>query len=375
MAEQKQQGAGATTADVAPVSVVCHTLGDFQRNPTLLREYADPHGYVRCCDADWLQMVASNPYMREDDLLLILTLTDKTIVGRLGLHPGLAHYLDQNERTYWLDGFFLEPSYLNTGAGGRMLLAAISFSPSLLACGAPSTNLQKVYRATGFVELGPLTRYVYFYNPEVIAKKLLNTGRMPGILSPLARLGSPLLRAYYKVHGRSAQAKLRFTPSSAFQRSLDALFDDVGLNFFPRDHKILNWALQHQEDAFGFEVWRGETLAGYCILKQRVQAEVPAHHLPEMSVGTLLDYWLDAESQMHQDDLVQFCIDFFQKRNVDVLEIQASDPKLWRNCARLGMIALGGNRVFFRPGSRKQPLPLSGWFLTHGTADVLLTGR
>lgn len=363
------------TADVGPVSVVCFTLRDFQHEPGLLHEYSDPHGYVRGCDAAWLQMVASNPHAREDDLLLILTVAEKAVVGRLGLHPGLARYLNQTERTYWLDGFYLEPSYLNTGAGGRMLLAAISFSPSLLACGTPSANLQKVYRATGFVELGPLKRYVYFYNTRVIAKKLLHVGRLPAVLLPLTRLGSWLLRAYYRVCGSSEQATLSFRPVSSYQPSLDVLVDKVQSNLFPRDHRTLNWALQHQTDAFGFEIWRDAAPAGYCVLKQRSQAEVAEHHLPEMRVGSLLDYWLDSGAQTEKGDLIRFCIDFFRKRDVDVLEIQACDPDLWRTCARLGMIPVGGNRIFFRPASRKEPLPLSGWFLTHGTADVLLTGR
>lgn len=357
------------------MSVVCCTLLDLRSDRNLLHRYLDPHGYLRHCDPAWLRMVESNPYARDEDLVLVLVVSGDTVVGRLGLHPGMACYLAQSERTYWMDGFYLQPDYKNTGAGGRMLLTARSFSPSLLACGAPSEDLQKVYRTIGFYELGPLQRYVYFYNADVIAKKLLHTERLPAALSPLATAGSWLLRGFYKSRARSQPPRLRFTPVTTFKPSLDELLGKAGLNFFPRDHRTLNWVLEHQKNVFPFETWLDEKQLGYCLLKRRLQPAVPARHLPEMTVGCLLDYWWGAEAQADKYDLVEFCIDFFKNQAVDVLEVQVCDPELGRTCAELGMAALGGNRIFFRPASQAQPLPASGWFLTHGTADVLLTGR
>jgi hypothetical protein len=90
-----------------------------------------------------------------------------------------------------------------------------------------------------------------------------------------------------------------------------------------------------------------------------------------MTIGCLLDYYVADDSDATQD-MVLFCMKFFQREEVDLLEAQLCNPSLAKFCAGLGMVELGGNRIFYKPKpgdafNRDQP-----WMVTSGTGDVIL---
>ena len=99
-----------------------------------------------------------------------------------------------------------------------------------------------------------------------------------------------------------------------------------------------------------------------------------SHDLPEMNMGTLLDYYVKDVSHEALCDLLMFCIDRFVDQGLDLFEFQVCDEMLCKICRELGFIHVGGNRIFIKPGIGMRPRGEREWFLTLGTADVMLTG-
>lgn len=354
------------------LSIKSFTIKDVAENPGIFSTYKDPHGYLKYHGRTWVKLLQDNPYGKETDLSLILTLDDDVIVGELGLFAGGVVYNNREERTFWLARFFLEGNYKNSGAGGLMLLRAIQFSKCLLACGAPREDTEKLYDRTGFSRLGPLKRFVFFYRAGLIMKKYIKNRFLASFGAAIL---SPLLKGYYRMKIGKININLSYQQVKKFERNFDELIAMQTKAYFPKYTNTLNWILKHKKNLFPFKILQNDKLVGYCILRRslRKEEEKASHNLPEMTVGSLLDYFLIDFSEKMKRDLVLFCIDFFKKKKVDIFECQVCDPDIDRICSNYGMIHLGGNRIFFRPSIHKTFFDHKrSWFITHGTGDVIL---
>ena len=352
------------------LSIKAFTIKEIIENPGIFNSYKDPHGYLKEHDTSWISLSKDNPYGKVNDLCLILTIDENVVVGKLGMCAGGGVVSNEREeRIFWFCNFFLEGEYKNSGAGGLMLLRAIQFSKCLLGSGGPREDAEKLYDRTGFFRLGPLKRFVYFYRTEVIAKKYIKNS----LFSSLGTLAlSPLLKCYYKMKIGQIKINLKYQRIEKFDRDLDKLIATQTKAHFPKYTDTLNWVLKYKRNLYSFKILENDKQVGYCILRRSHRKEATSHNLPEMTVGSLLDYFLIDFSEERKKDLILFCIDFFKKTNVDIFECQVFDPVFDRICSSIGMVHLGGNRIFFRPSrtklfDREQP-----WFITYGTCDVIL---
>ena len=352
-------------------SIKNFTIKDITGNPRIFENYEDPSEYIKHCDAQWIKKLTSNPSAQENDLALILAIDDQTVVGRLGFYSASVFYNSKEERTFWLDGFFLDEKYKNSGAGGLMILKAISFSKSLLASGGPRKDCKDLYLGTGFYELGPLKRFLYFYNSRVIIKKYFGPSKLWSFFSCIL---NPCISLFYKIKIRNKKSLLNYRHVESFDSRIDELVNNAQqLNYFPKNAALLNWVLQNTKNIDAFEIFRNEELIGYCLLKRTHQQEgYSPEYLPEMNVGSLLDYFVTDNSESTLQDLTLFCLEFFKKKNTDVCVIQVHDPIMTSICQDYGLIHKGGNQVCFRPSPKIKFDVEDKWFLTQGTSDVIL---
>ena len=352
-------------------SIKSFTIKDITDNPAVFEAFEDPSEYVKNCNEKWIKRLTSNPCAHETDLALILAVDNQTVVGRLGMYSALVRYNNKDEKTFWLDGFFLDENYKNSGAGGLMILKAISFSKSLLASGGPREDCKALYLGTGFHELGPLKRFIYFYNTRVMLKKYLHAPKLCAFLSHFL---NPFLSMFYKIRTGNKKYDLDYRQVESFDDRIDEVINNTEqLNCFPKNAEFLNWVLQSARDISAFEIFRDEELIGYCLLKYIHQEEEHAsEYLQEMEIGSLLDYFLADSTEDCLRDVVLFCLDFFKKKNVDLCSIQVHDPLMASICKKYAMIHKGGNQVCFRPSPGQKFDPGEDWFFTLGTSDVIL---
>lgn len=351
----------------------------------LATRFADPYGYIARNDASWVRLLKSNPHVQPGDLAILLAVEDRpekpAVVGRLGFYagPGILQTPEGDKpfRTYWMDGFFLAEEHRSSGVGGLLMLQAVAKCRSLFACGGPSEDAQKLYKATGLKEIGPLKRWVYFLKGRPPALKALKNGALASLAAPFAGLA---LRIYYGLKGAGASPKLQYKPVEAFTDAIDQL-PPPARSRFPRDSRSLNWAIKHRRIA-AFEIWNAGKLSGYALLKRSV-LDASQHGLGTLTVGALLDYALAEPTLANKRDLVLFTLDHFrrdrgdgdlpsEKGTVDVVEFQVFDPELDEICKSLGLLHAGGLRVLFRPPPGLAMTPETSWFFTHASSDMLL---
>jgi hypothetical protein len=99
-----------------------------------------------------------NPDASPDDVGLLLAYQDGRCVGTLGLVPGRLRVGDRVETVDWLSAWYVPPECRNTGAGVRLLTAALATGRMLAASDSSDESL-KLYDAMRFKDVGPL-RYV-----------------------------------------------------------------------------------------------------------------------------------------------------------------------------------------------------------------------
>lgn len=344
----------------------------------LSTQFADPHRHIAMCDGAWIKMIRANPAARGDDLAMLLALDDETVVGRLGFHAGAATIAGKQHRIHWMDGYFLDESYRSSGVGGLIMLQASARCKSILACGGPSENAQKLYKAAGLKELGPLRRWVYFTSGIAPARKIFGESVRTRLVAPLA---GGLLRGYYLTRRRGARSRLTYQSVERFTSELDAIHANPPQSYFPRDAATLNWALAHRR-LKGFEIRRDQQIVGYVLLK-RNRIDFTQHGLGHLTAGWMVDYYLADATDTSKQDLALFVIDYFRSTPgdgtsqdeqgiVDVVDLQSLDPAFDRICRSLGLLHKGGLRVLFRPPPGVQLPPPEEWFITAAAGDMLL---
>ena len=356
-------------SDRDEVCIRSYTVGELGRGLSVLEAYDDPNDYLRSF-RNSPRLIVDNPNAQIDDLALILALDGQKVVGRLGLFAGKVLYEGDNLRLYWLSEFALQNAYKTTGVGGMILLKVLALRVPLLACGAPSLELEKVYEKVGFKRLEPLKRFVYFYRSTVVARHYLNN---PFLARTISSMANPALALYYSFRRRGMRQALSFKHVKQFDNTINSLFASERRNHCIKDALMLNWALNHNH-AEAFEIYDGQRLRGYCVIKCMNFDGGGSHHLPKMKMGTLLDYYIEDGSREALCDLLMFCIDRFVDQDLDLFEFQVCDEMLCKVCRDFGFIHVGGNRIFIKPGLGMRPQGEQEWFLTLGTADVILTG-
>lgn len=356
-------------SDTEEVCVRSYTVDELDRGFSVLEAYDDPDDYLKSFRNN-PRLIVDNPNAQKDDLALILALDGQRVVGRLGLFAGRLFYEGENLRVYWLSEFALQNAYRTTGVGGMILLKVLALRVPLLACGAPSEELEKVYKKVGFLRLGPLKRFVYFYRATVVVKHYLNNAFLAQTISNMA---NPALALYYSFRRRGMRQVLTYKHVKQFDNTISSLFASERRNHCVKDALVLNWALNHNH-ADAFEIYDGSSLRGYCLIKCMKFDGGGSHDLPEMNMGTLLDYYIEDVSREAVCDLLMFCIDRFVDQDLDLFEFQVCDEMLSNICRGFGFIQVGGNRIFIKPGLGMRPGVEREWFLTLGTADVILTG-
>lgn len=352
-----------------------YTLTELKNQSEELLRLKDPHGYLRVLSEGTIEFLGSNPCARPDDLALILTIDGETVVGRLGLVAGRVRFRGKEDRLYWLSGFFLDRAYRQTGAGGLMLLVAVSLSQHLLASGGPARETQRLYKAAGFLELGPLRRFVAFRSARVLIEKAIGEGPLR---SRLAAMTTPSLRACYTLfaaYGRmgAPRPKLTFEPVDFLPAELDRLLAAVAENCFPKTVRDLNWVLVHRHLLHPFVVWREGEIVGYTLMKVENKSRTGRpHNLPAMRLASLWDYYIAQAGSADWVALVEHARTFAAETHADVLEFQVSDVEIAALLRRFGFIHLGGNRIFYRPARPHVGCRAQDWHISHGIADVIL---
>jgi len=354
----------------------------------LSSRFADPYGYIARNDAAWVRLLRENPHSQPTDLAILLAVQDgatpndkPAIVGRLGLYagPGVVRTATESKefRTFWMDGFFLGEEHRPSGIGGMIMLQAVARCKSLFACGGPSEDAQKLYKAAGMKEIGPLKRWVYFLKGRPPALKALKNPALASLAAPFAGAAFGVFYAIKRAGRRSSRT---YAPVTQFSAELDSLPAST-FSRFPRDSRSLNWALRHRRIA-GYEIRDSGRLVGYALLKRSV-LNAAQHGLGTLTVGALLDYSLADPSPANKLDLVLFAIDHFKRDKgdgdlpseqgkVDLVEFQVFDPEFDTICKSLGMFHAGGLRVLFRPPPGIAITPETNWYLTHASSDMLL---
>lgn len=351
-----------------------------------LSRYADPFGYIARNDAAWVRLLRENPHAQPTDLAILLAVDESNaeqpaVVGRLGFYagPGVVRTATEAKefRTFWMDGFFLAESHRSSGIGGMIMLQAVAKCKSLFACGGPSEDAQKLYKAAGMKEIGPLKRWVYFLKGRPPALKALKNPALASLAAPLA---GAALGVFYAAKRAGRKPSRTYTPVTHFSVELDSLPVSTRSRF-PRDSRSLNWALRHRRIA-AFEIRDSGRLVGYALLKRSV-LDAAQHGLGTLMVGALLDYSLADPSPANKLDLVLFVLDHFkhdkgdgdlpsEQGRVDLVEFQVFDPELDAICKTLGMFHAGGLRVLFRPPPGIAINADTNWFFTHASSDMLL---
>ena len=353
------------------MEIRAYTVEQVTQDITPLSSLKDPENLLPEARDNWVRMLNENPSVKPTDLAMIVAVDGNKVVGRLGFWAASAVVDGKPLRTYWTAGFFLDPQYIHTGAGAMILLRGVSACKSVLVCGGPSESLQKLYQAAGFVKLGALKRFLYFYSPRVLAHRVAR----PRWLAPVAAAVIwPILKSYYFVRRRLRRPRLEYRPVKQFDARIDELLSRGPINRLFRDSATLNWAMRFRSIE-AFEIYDRGNLVGYCLLKQvRVNAGGP-HDLPDMRMGSLLDYHLARPGKADKLDLALFALSSFAAQGVDVGELQLFDPEFESVCRGLGMVHLGGNKVFFRPPPGAKVDPTAGWSFTLATGDMILMGE
>lgn len=345
-------------------------IQDFAAGADPLAGLEDPHGYIAPCTAEWVDLLQSNPRGQSTDLALVLAIDGARVVGRLGFYAAEVSVRGARHKTYWAQAFFLDGEYRTTGAGGMLLLPAISALKCMTGAGNSAPATVALCERLGFQVLGSLRRFVYFYRTAPIAAKYLKWTTAQRLATTL---GDPLLHLYNWRHLRKSRARtaLEFRPVHRFGDDLDALLAGETRSFFPRDSATLNWILRHRRIE-AFTIHDGSRLLGYCLLKTMHMGPVSMHRLPAVDSGRILDYYLPGDALDAKQELLLFAIQHFAKREIDLLECQVYDEGMPELCQRLGMLEVGGYLVYFRPPRGVSLEPNESWFLTFGTGDVIL---
>lgn len=351
-----------------------YTIAELRANLESLQLLEDPHGYVRKVDDNFVHLLESNPSASANDLALILCTDGGTIVGRLGLIAGKVCFNGEFQSLYWMAGFFLDYKYRTSGAGGLLLLHALSFSRHLLAAGGPALSTRKLFDRSGYIELARLRQFVAFPSARPLLAKILGDSAATNFFATAL---DPIFRCWYVVCrlslGRQQGKTIIFESVDRFPAELDLLLEAAPGNRFPKLVTDLNWVMAHMPEFNAYLVKRGNRLLGYCILSMK---DLPfgrhRRFKHPMRVASLKDHYMVELEPADGISFADFCFSYAVDKNAEVLFCQFKDQVFERAFRRLGFLTYGGSYIHYRPPHGKERYETAEWHLTAGVSDMIL---
>lgn len=348
--------------------IVSCTLRQLLDDPEVLAAFEDPGGYLADAGPRWIDFLRDNPRGRPEDLVIVLTVAGRRVVGALRSIPVDLLIGGKTVHVGALRGFALDPDWRAGGAGGMMLLRVLSAARAAMASGGPRPETMALYARTGFTALGPLARYVYFASTRPLIDVAF---RGAPYVSAASSAVDPLARLYYRLRRPAVRANLAFLAVERFSSSLDELLASRGGDHMIRGSRDLNWVLAYSPALRAYEIRDGRVLVGYSVLRveNRPPTTVPMW-LPAMRAASLLDFYLGEPSAGALLQLMAHAVERAGAAAADILEIQTNNPVLASSLRRAGFVHLGGNKVYLRApaGVRVDP---SRWNMTEAQGDVL----
>ncbi|MDA1183362.1 MAG: hypothetical protein O2930_01795 [Acidobacteria bacterium] len=350
--------------------IVSYTLQQLIDDPDALAAYDDPGGYLGESGPRWLEFLRGNPRGRPDDLAIVLTIVGNRVVGSLRSIPVELRIDGQTIRSAALRAFFLDAEWRGGGAGGLMLLRALSTTRSAIAAGGPRPETVALYTGAGFTTLGPLSRQVYFNSTRpLIATACRGLPFVPRVSTLL----DPIVGLYYRARSRPSDPRIQFTAVERFAEDLDRLLAARSDDHMVRESSDLNWVLQYSRGVSAYEIRDGDALAGYCLIRteDRAATTVPLR-LPPMRVTSVLDFHVAGPEPKMLDQLVLHAVACSKADRAEVLEIQTNRPDLLRCLKNTGFVRAGGYKVLLRTPPNV-PADPARWRMAEAQGDVLFS--
>lgn len=288
-----------------------------------------------------------HPYARPEDPAGVLLLRNGVTIGSIRLIPGRVRIGSAEFRVSWASTwkFTGEPSQ-SVGAG-LLLVRALEETESVAVCGV-SERSRELFRFARFDQVAMPRRVLVLKSRAVLQRRI-------GI-QPIAHvLAWPLDAALAAARGA---ARLRATGSRDYYleriERFDQRLDDVdgesrGALWFPRDHREMNWALDHpwfSSDEYRYQAFylhrRTSGVVGYALARvrtidgSRIASLLRAAIRPDCAPGSLT--------------LLVGLVSAASKEDADALEVCTTNRLLRREAARSGMITRGAVDLMARLG-------------------------
>ncbi|NQW17627.1 MAG: hypothetical protein HQ478_09085 [Chloroflexi bacterium] len=355
---------------MADPQIVSYSIQQLMDDPQALSAYTDPNDYLKESGPRWVEFLASNPRARFDDLAIVLTIVDGEVVGNLRGIPIELCIQGATIRSTALRAFYLSDAWHNGGSGGMMLLRYLSLTRSVIASGRPDEGAESLYHRVGLKEIGPLSRYVYFNS----TKYLLETAsRGIPLIPKLSVVLDPLARIYYRIRSTSDKSDLTFEAVEQFSGELDQVLDSRDDDHIVRQVADLNWTLHYSPSLSAYEIKRGQSLIGYCLIRiHENHSTSPRQNSSVMRVVSLLDYYLVETGPEVLNSLAHHIIKYSSTQDAEIVSIQTNQPMLIGCLKRLGFVRSTGNNVLLKVPTKTDVDP-DRWHLTEAQGDVLFS--
>jgi hypothetical protein len=350
--------------------IVSYTLQQLIDDPEALAAYDDPAGYLGESGPRWLAFLRENPRGRPDDLVIVLTVVGNRVVGSLRSIPVAVRIGGQSYPSIALRAFFLDAEWRGGGAGGMMLLRALSTTRVALAAGGPRPETVALYHRAGFIELGPLARQVYFNTTRPL---IATACRGLPLVPRISALLDPLLGLYYRARASKPSPRVAFTEVERFSDALDRVLETRSDDHMVRESRDLNWMLQYSHGLSAYEIRDGDALAGYCLIRteDRAATTVP-FPLPPMRVTSVLDFHIANPRPETLHQLVRHAIACSKADGAEVVEIQTNRPDLLRCLRSTGFVRAGGYKVLLKTPPTL-PADPGRWRMAEAQGDVFFS--
>jgi len=355
------------------LQVLKYTYDELLSKREELVSYHDPKEYITNYLGSYGSFLLKNPNIDSNEIALSIAVYNKKIIGRLGFIRGVYEINNKIFPIIWLQGFDLDNEHRQTGAGAMLLLNGLNTKLSFLASGGPSQECQDLYKAAGFLELGPLKRYLFFLKLNVPIIYLLRNKKISNILTSIIQ---PIYNFIVKFFLSILNEKntIRFKSVKAFEDSIDEIESSTKDNLFPTYTSLLNWSLfAPGTKNYLFQLYLKDELIGYTIL--RVSSfEDESLGIKKLRMGSLHHYRLikEASSINLKKELLVFSLNFLLKENIDIFECQSLDNQMVSACKKLFMLRKGGNKIYFRSKKHSKLVQSLDLELSKAISDVIL---
>jgi GNAT superfamily N-acetyltransferase len=240
-----------------------------------------------------------NPDCSDDDILLWVAAENGSLMGYVGVLPGVCSIRGASEKIYWLSCFWVDEQHRNTRLASSLFFPLVKLYRDRLFISSFVPSLEKTYQRLGIFHptaFGTGTRfYMNFCFTDILP------GRIPkgSFLKPVFMATDSILNfalsardLFYKNIGR----KLRVVENVDFDEEFQSFLDDLRKEktFIKRGAEHFRWILEfpwilqgkqdqeslryyfssrsEQFEYCSIKVYNEENLAGYALLKTRDRA-------------------------------------------------------------------------------------------------------